>query len=315
MRINAQSAIAKLVRWGTLLLLVLPVWSGAAELRVTLLLSNNSAPYQSFANIFKKNLPASAQISVLDAQDALIGNRGVSDLIVAVGMKAAESALSQSISPVLAVMIPQSGYEALLVTLSLPKRPPNVSVIYLNQPWDRQIDFLFAALPEHRRVGVLYSLSMQKEIPHLREEVVAHGGSLLAQMVHSEATLPDDLEKVLHTSDVLFAVADSAIYSSSNVRNILLSSYKSNVPMVGLSQGYVNAGAVAALFSTPEQLAEQAAIAVTAHAQTAHWIQSQYPDNFTIAVNPQVAHSLGLELKSVEEIRARMKKNRRSGYE
>ena len=41
------------------------------------------------------------------------------------------------------------------------------------------------------------------------------------------------------------------------MRNILLTSYRRGVPLVGLSQAYVNAGALAAIFSTTEQLAEQ----------------------------------------------------------
>jgi putative ABC transport system substrate-binding protein len=312
MRISIKSGVVRLPRLILLLPLFLSSLAYAAEFRMSLLLSNNSASYQSFSNTLKKNLPASVQTSVVDA---LTVNHIVADLIVAVGIKATETAMLQSTTPVLAVMIPQSGYDALLSNLPAQKGPPNISAIYLNQPWDRQMNFLFAVLPEYRRVGVLYSATLQKDIPRLREEVIAHGGSLMAQAVYSDATLFSELEKVLRASDVLLAVPDSAIYSSSNVRNILLSTYKLNVPLIGLSQGYVNAGAVAALFSTPEQLAEQSAITVLAYAQTARWPLPQYPDAFTIAVNSQVAHSLGIELNSDEEIRARMKKNRRNANE
>ena len=52
------------------------------------------------------------------------------------------------------------------------------------------------------------------------------------------------LESILASSDVLMAVPDSMIYSSSNIRNILLTSYRRGVPLVGVSQAYVNAGAL-----------------------------------------------------------------------
>ena len=312
MRITTESG----TRWLSALMIGLPlIFSSSAsanELQILLVLSNNSPPYQAFSNVFTKNLPASIQTKVLQTPNELADNQVAADLIVAVGMKATEAATLQSAMPVLSVMVPQTGYEALIANSTALKRPQSIAAIYLNQPWDRQLDFLFAILPERRKVGVLYSPATQKEIGHLREEVAAHGGTLIAQTVYSDATLFSDLEKVLQGSDVLLALPDNAIYSSSSVRNILLSTYRLNMPLIGWSQGYVNAGAVAALFSTPEQLAEQTAATVLAFSQTGRWPGTQYPNTFTIAVNQQVARSLGIDLKSDEEIRAQMRKNRRS---
>lgn len=294
------------------LTLTFSIRASGAELRVLLLLTNSSASYQTFSNSFTKNLPATIHLSVLDSPEGLIGRTAGVDLIVAVGMKATEMAIFQSTNPVLAVMLPQASYDALTARIASSPRALNVAAIYLNQPWERQLDFLFAVLPERRKVGLLYSPDMQKELPHLREEIISHGGSVMAQPVYSDATLFADLEKVLQSSEVLLAVPDSAIYSSSNVRNILLSTYRQNVPLIGWSQAYVNAGAVAALFSTPEQLAEQSVATVLGYAQTARWPLSQYPHHYTIALNQQVARSLGIVLESDEAIRLRMKKNRRS---
>lgn len=313
MRITTQSG----TRWLGALMIGLPlIFSASAranELQILLVLSNSSPPYQAFSNAFTKNLPASIQTRVLQTPNELTGNRAPADLIVAVGMKATEAATLQSALPILSVMVPQAGYEALIARSAPLKHPQSIAAIYLNQPWDRQLDFLFAILPERRKVGVLCSPATQKDIAYLREEVAAHGGTLIEQTVYSAATLFADLEKVLQGSDVLLALPDSAIYSSSSVRNILLSTYRLHVPLIGWSQGYVNAGAVAALFSTPEQLAEQTAATVHTFSQTGRWPGAQYPNTFTIAVNQQVARSLGIDLKSDEEIRAQMRRNRRGG--
>lgn len=312
MRIITQSV----TRWLGTLMAVLPfVFSASAaanDLQILLVLSDNSPPYQAFSHTFTQNLPASIKTRVLQTPNELAGNQAAADLIVAVGMKATEATTLQFATPILSVMIPRGGYEAFMAGLPAQKRAQNLSAIYLNQPWDRQLDFLFAVLPERRKVGVLFSSATQKDIGRLREEVTGYGGTLIAKAVYSDSTLFSDLEKVLQSSDVLLALPDSAVYSSGNVRNILLSAYRLHLPLVGWSQGYVNAGAIAALFSTPEQLAEQAAATVLAFSQTGRWPGSQYPDTFTIAVNQQVARSLGIDLKSDEEIRARMKMNRRS---
>ncbi|MGB8517706.1 MAG: ABC transporter substrate binding protein [Gallionella sp.] len=252
---------------------------------------------------------------MLENPDLLRGNMPHAELIVAVGSKAGEVAVQQSVTPVLIVMTPQSGYETLLASFVAPQKPPNFSAIYINQPWDRQLDFLFAVLPLQHKVGVLYSPAMQKDVAILRDGVSARGGTLIAEAVESEATLFADLERVLQSSEVLLALPDSRIYSSNNVRNILLSTYRTNVPLIGFSQAYVNAGAIAAIFSTPEQLAEQAASAVQMLMQTGHLPAAQYPNSFSIAINQQVARSLGIELGSEQDIRARMRKRVRSSYD
>ena len=264
----------------------------AGTLNVSLLLSDSSPPYRQFAASFNQALAASqADVTVVESQLAISTHAG---LIVAVGMKATELAAAQGGTPVLAVMIPETGYQELLAqaTRQIPARA--ISAIYLNQPWDRQLDFLQAALPERRRIGLLYSPDTRIDVESLRQHIARQGGSLVALPVRSAERLFPGLESVLEGSDLLLAIPDSAIYNSSNIRNILLTSYRKNVPLIGLSQSYVNAGALCAVFSTTEQMAEQAGAAVISFSRNRRLPGTQYPADFTIAVNQQVARSLAL---------------------
>lgn len=289
----------------------------AQTLNVSLLLSDGSSPYRQFADSFNIALAASkADVHIIevplnspvDARRlfALPGAKNA-DLIVAVGTKAAELSVVQIDTPVLVVMVPETGHQKLLMKKSLPP----ISAIYLNQPWDRQFDFLRAALPERRKIGLLYSPDTRIDVESLRKKVAARGGSLTARPVQSADSLFSALESVLADSTVLLAIPDSAIYSSSNFRNILLTSYRHDVPLVGFSKAYVNAGAVCAIFSTPEQLAEQAGETVVVFARNRQLPAPQYSAAFTIEVNRQVARSLELKLPTQDEIRAQM--NRGAG--
>ena len=107
---------------------------------------------------------------------------------------------------------------------------------------------------------------------------------------------------------MLLVIPDSEIYSSSNVRNILMASYRAKVPVIGISQAYVNAGELCAIFSTPEQIAEQAAEIITSFAKNRRLPEPQYPASFSIGLNQPVARSLGIELPSPEVIRERIDK-------
>jgi putative ABC transport system substrate-binding protein len=290
------------------LLVPVPTSCWAENLKVLVVLSDNSAPYRSFANVFNNSLPALMRATVLEHPEQFFSAVTQADLIVAVGMKATQVTTAQNSIPVIAAMIPQTSYEALLAQAATKKILPPISAIYLDQPWLRQVDFWRAALPERRRIGLLHSSDAHIDVARLRKDIAQRDGALVIQPVRSADELFSRLENVLANSDVLLATPDSLIYSSSNIRNILLTSYRYRVPLIGLSQAYVNAGALCAIFSTPEQLAAQAGAMVIFFARDRQLPAPQFPAAYTIAVNQQVARSLGIELSSPEAIRSQMDK-------
>lgn len=279
----------------------------ANTLNVRLVLSNSTSAYQQFSVALKNTLAASkAAVNIIESKagDPHQPEDGKqADLIIAVGIKAVEDAITNTEIPVLSVMLPKMAYETLLERRPPAQRTKSLSAIYLDQPWNRQMNFIQAALPKHSIVGLLYSPRSSIILPRL-----PRGMSINAQSVRSAETLFATLENVLNNSDVLLAIPDSEIYSSSNVRNILLTSYRMKVPLIGISQAYVNAGALCAVFSTPEQIGEQAGEILVSFARDRRLPEPQYPAFFSIGLNEPVAHSLGIELPSPEAIRERMNK-------
>ena len=279
----------------------------AETLNVRMVLSDNTPPYRQFSTALNQALAASkADVAVVESQAGISPQSGAgihADLVIAVGMKAMEFAIARFDAPVLGVMIPRMGYEILLENHPAHHRFKAISAIYLDQPWDRQLNFIQAALPEHKTVGLLYSPNTHITLPRL-----PRGMSLNAQSTRPAENLFATLESVLTNSDVLLVIPDSEIYSSSNVRNILLTSYRHQVPLIGISQAYVNAGALGAIFSLPEQLAGQTGETVVSFAKNRRLPEPQYPVLFSISLNQQVARSLGIVLDSPEAIRERMTK-------
>lgn len=286
--------------------MLLTTMAQAETLNVRLVSSDSTPPYQQFSSALNQALAASkADVTVVESRAGTnqSGEGASADLVVAVGMKAMEFALAKFDAPVLGVMIPKMGYEILLEGHPSRHRPKATSAIYLDQPWDRQLSFIQAALPEHKIVGLLYSPDTHITLPRL-----PRGMSLNAQSTRPAENLFAALESVLNSSDVLLVIPDNEIYSSSNVRNILLTSYRYQVPLIGISQAYVNAGALGAIFSIPEQLAGQTVEMIISFARSRRLPDPQYPVLFSISLNQQVARSLGIALDSPEAIRERMDK-------
>lgn len=293
---------------GWIFLLSLPLFAyGANDLRILVVLSESMTPYQTFAKTFEQNLSANFHVSVLQHPESFSANDQQPDLIVTVGVKATDWMMGKTATPILAVMIPSAKYSDLL---EKPARTRQISAIYIDQSWARQVALISAALPERSSIGVLYSSEARLNLPELHSELDRHGYKLVAKQMQSNETLSSDLEDVLARSDVLLAIPDGNIFNSSNIRNILLSSYRQRIPLVGLSQAYVNAGALCAIFSTPEQFAAQASIATTLFAQTRHLPNPQPPMLYTIAVNQEVARALGATTKSADLLHMQVDKER-----
>ncbi len=138
-----------------------------------------------------------------------------------------------------------------------------------------------------------------------------HGLNLREQAVGA-LTLPEALHELLQISEVLLALPDSAIYNDSTILNILLTTYCSGVPLIGFSPGFIKAGALFAVSSTPAQIAAQAATLIRQFGESNSLPAAQYPQEFEVTINEQVAHSLGLPIKTSSKLSHEIKAAKRS---
>lgn len=283
---------------GLLLGLVFPAH---AQLDVAVVISQRGGAHAAFAQAFSR-AAAGLGHRVLDAGTPAEGLDDVAlaraDLVVASGDAALSAALRLNPRPTLAAMIGQARFDAL--RMAHPDRP--LSAFTLDQPAERQFRLLKAVLPDARRAGVLLGPERGDRVD-LERAAAASGLDLFVRVIGDEAELIRGLEAVLRDSDSLIAVPDAMLSSPSAARSILLTSYRFQKPIVAFSRAYVDAGALAAIFTTPEQVA----------ADLIAWLRLQKdesvqlppprgPVSFDIAVNRQVARALGLSVADDAEL-------------
>ena len=106
-----------------------------------------------------------------------------------------------------------------------------------------------------------------------------------------------DLQQVLSGSDVFLALADPLVFNSNSIQNILLTTFRAQVPVVAFSPAYVRAGALLALHATPEQAGRQAAGLVLEALRGLPLPERPVESNdFEVSVNEHVARVFGLQL-------------------
>lgn len=215
---------------------------------------------------------------------------------ITLGSDALARALQREGRPTLvSALIPRLGFERILRDSPGRAAAPAVAV-YLDQPFGRQLDLMHLALPEVKRVGVLWGQESLAQQPNLHAAAQVRGIELVAGSVPSSANLFAGLKTVLDGADVLFAVADPQVYNSSTISNILLATYRARVPVMAFSPAYVKAGALLAVYSTPRQIGVQAGAMARTVLQGGAVPASQYPLEFSVALNEHVARSLGMSL-------------------
>lgn len=285
-----------------LLLCLVPVRAVTAAEPIWLLTSHAGGEYQQVADAFVQRL-ATAGKGRTDVRVIALENEPTAraldkvgplpGLIVAVGGAAAR--LAQTIpgqQPVLNILIPRQLYE------QLPPGNGAHSALYIDQPFERQLNLCRLLVPKLHNLAVLYGPTSQESDGDLRDAAQRSGIKLVAQRVAAGTNPNAALDVALDDSQLLLALPDPDVFTRYTVAGLLLTAYHHAVPVIGFSAAYVKAGALAAVYSTPEQIGRDAAEIVLASRTESGWLlpAPRYPAYFSVAVNRQVGRSLNLKL-------------------
>lgn len=219
------------------------------------------------------------------------------DLVVPLGLKATRAAVQLDPAiPVLATLLPRQAYETLLAGGISPRRL--FSALVLDQPLERQLGLIRLVLPKAERVGVLLgpnTLAQQTELTRAGQQA---GFDLSIEAVTKPSDIFAAQRELLRDNEVLLALPDPQVLNQGTLMSYLVSAYRARVPVIGFSQSFTEAGALASVFSTPEQIGRQLSEIVTgmANGRAARPARLIYPRYFKVYVNRQVARSLELDI-------------------
>jgi len=230
-----------------------------------------------------------------------------SKLIIAIGSQTTQSLLNANIkTPILSTLIPRHVYKSLQLKH---KNKHNWSSLLINQPIDRQFHLISAVLGKNKKTAVLlgpYTKDLNKSLIKASTKT-AH--PIQIQEIENSDQLPETLESFKGSIDVMLTIPDPVVYNKNTLRNILLSSYRHKLPLIGFSQSYVKAGAIAAIYSEPKQISRQITSIIKSFFNRGSFNKTvYYPADFSVALNKNIARSLGIKLATNRTIINRIKK-------
>lgn len=271
----------------------------AAADGVTVVLGEDSGAHAEAAERLRSFLTQSGSARTVGKVIALTnlreGDIPPNDVIVAVGVSAMQ-VLAQRNQPLYNILVPRAAFEKHARQSGRGTDTRHFSAIYLDQPWARQFSLLRLAMPERSRVGILLGPESFELASGLRTTAKAAGLTAVIEKANSEAELMPALKRLLDGSDMLLAVPDPVVFNRNTIQSILLTAYRRQIPLFGFSPSYVKAGALAAVYSVPAQIARQAAESIQRLGPDGHLPAPQFPRHYTVGINQQVARSLSIAI-------------------
>lgn len=298
------------------LLTLLPATTAAATPSIAVVTHGNNPAYAELIDALNRELSVdtttslnvinSASINPLQLKQALAS---AATPILTIGTRAAERVLMLNLGkPVIAALIPRQSFEQLVNKSSQDRK--DIGAIYLDQPPQRIIRLIQQVLPGNKVLGLLAKSSALAQKDDILAAAKLLGMPTITEYIEQPGDLYRVLPKLLDAIDILYPLPDPDIYISGSVEFLFLTSYRKHVPIIGFSETSVRAGALAAIYTTPEQIGRQLALTLKQMKKTeAGGMPGAYPQFFNVRINQQVARSLGLSIASEATIKQRLQRD------
>lgn len=235
------------------------------------------------------------------------------DYYVAVGSRATDTLLRllpANAPPVLSTFIPRRSYQGLIRTYST--RPTvtsgKISVIYLDQPYSRQLRLARLIRPDANTIGAAFSSQSARDLPLLEAALNSTGLTLTHRVLDEDKNPIKQLQPIVESSDIFLTLPDKAVFNRTTAKWILYISFRLRVPLLGFSRKYVEAGAVAGVYSTAIQIGRYTG-EMMAKLNPQHPVlpAPSYPRYFSVATNPSAAKKLRMSIPAKAILEQKLK--------
>lgn len=274
----------------------------AESSRIVILSGQDAKPYQEVLAGFRQSLSKqgitlnvevhSLQGNQANTQELLADvKRKGARLVVTLGSAATQAAVRElSHLPLLATMVMNAGDI---------QSASNATAVLLDFPLDIQLQWLKRIISGAGTVGVLFNpKENQARVNTAALIAKGKGLTLTPQAVDTPRALPDALDNLSRTVDVLWGISDSVVMTPQTAEPILLSTLRNKIPLVGLSASWVKAGALYALDRDYADIGLQCGEVAgkVLNGAAAGSLAPAPPRKVTYALNLKTAGALELEL-------------------
>ena len=223
------------------------------------------------------------------------------DFVVTIGTAAADTVFStRPKAPILSVLITENAFSVLAekhygsIEAAFAAQ---VSSICLDQPVTRSIQLAKLLVSDSSGVGVMLGPASVHRQPELSKYITNSGLQPQFVSISAKDNPIHKIEPVLSRSDVFIPISDSRLINIATAKWILHLSYRHKVPVIAFSKSYLKAGALAAIYSSPADVAEDT-VDWLLNSTSATVGSSNKPAYYSLNFNQSVAANLKIKLQT-----------------
>lgn len=280
--------------WSFLLLFLCCGAPFQADATVRLLLAGDMPYYQATADSLQHHLRLLTPETVVSVHTQT-GNWPEEDILVSIGAQALTD---------LRARYPDRPALHLFVTSDFWReqcaRDPglgNNTAVALDQPPQRLLQLARLLMPEARTLSAVLGPLSRKHDAALEGGATALGFKPLIDVLKPDDNPIARLSPLIKAAQVVVVLPDSADFNRAVANWLLQLSFRARIPVIGFSRAYTDAGALASVYSSPENIGQQGAELVTE--RLVHGLFPpglQPPRYYTLTTNATVANALGIAL-------------------
>ncbi len=290
------------------LLLLMNASSNALASNIIIVSQTNSKLQQSIIASLQRKLPRHL-FKLLNADNSvyklIVVNKP--DLVITLGYRAAYL-VPKNITPLLHTVISYNDLKSIsLCQLIVCEHTPRQIAIHVDQPAVRQINLIQLLFPKIKTIGTLVGSFSTKQEKTLIKTTKDCSLNLKTRKVKNNEDINNQLNELLKNTEALLPLPDPIIYNRFTIPQILLTTYHQKIPVIGFSKSFAEAGAIAAVYSTPEQISQHISEVIPLiFSDPGYRPASSHPAYFDIAINRNVARTLEVKIPPLTELRKSM---------
>ncbi|GAA0688131.1 hypothetical protein GCM10009104_12790 [Marinobacterium maritimum] len=275
--------------------------SGVRAEPVLMVLSDFGPSYNQVHDAVLKTAQQPPTVTTLDQLTPADSHR---DIILAVGSRACEQMLNRynPDTRLICSFLPSTTFEQLKQQLLPEQAQPQVSAIYIDQPLLRQIRLARLVKPDAKTLGSALGSNSRSLRSDLESGSRDAGLKLQLAYLSPQDNPVEKLTPVIQSSDLFLVIPDSSVFNRAISKWLLYLSLRHQVPVIGFSENYTNAGAAASVHSSPSQIGQQAGEWLNRLQAGETLPPPSHPAYFDVSINPVAARTLKLQLSSGEAL-------------
>ena len=271
-----------------------------------IVLSRNQETYQKVARQITADLESPSLTVDLSQLSNQRFKLSTFENVIAVGSKAGDILfnLLPAEQNLYLTFLPKQTYQALLKKYKGHQRIRNntVTAVFLDQPFNRQFKLAKLLIPDAKTLATALGPTSRNILTDMQAAAGEEKLNLRYETLLETDNPIHKLQTLIEGSDFFLAVADKSVFNRSTAKWILYISFRQRIPLIGFSKKYVDAGALAAVYSSPEDIGRYTAEIIQKPPSKKKNINGYHPRYFSVALNPTAANSLRITVPSTENL-------------